>query len=72
MRRWESLTALGGVVCAAFGATRLPYHQICTYMAIALLAIVAISRLIFALRTREGRSDAAERAQRIREQRKRR
>ncbi|HVA28936.1 MAG TPA: hypothetical protein VNF68_12205 [Candidatus Baltobacteraceae bacterium] len=71
MRRWETLSALAGVVCAAVGATRLPGHTVFTYLGIALIAIVALSRLQHALvRRRPTPSDAAVRAQRIRAQRK--
>lgn len=48
MRRWETLAALAGVVAACYGATRLPLHGLGTLAAIALLAVVALSRLLHA------------------------
>jgi len=69
MRRWETLTALAGVVCAVLGAGRFPLHGTFTYAAIALIGVVVISRLHYSLTRRPQRSDAEERARRIREAR---
>jgi hypothetical protein len=71
MRRWETLTAIAGVVCAVVGSTRLPDHTAFTYLAIALIVVVGAARLQAALAKKApAPSDAAERARRIREQRK--
>jgi hypothetical protein len=68
VRRWETLTALAGVISAVAGASRFPGHAFFTYLAIALIGVVSISRLQFALASRRATpSDAAERARRIRE-----
>ena len=55
MRRWETFVALGAVVCALFGATRLPWHATATICAIVLLAVVAGVRLMDALGRRNTR-----------------
>lgn len=73
MRRWETLTALAAVVCALVGSMHFALHAGFTYGAIALLGVVALSRLHAALAKRgSAESDAAARARRIREQRKQR
>ncbi len=70
MRRWENLTALAGVVCAVLGASKIPGKTTFTIVAIALIAIVGISRLREALlKRRPAETDAMARARRIREQR---
>ena len=74
MRRWETLTALVAVMCAILGASRVPGHAMLTVAGMALITLVAVSRLREIVRGLNARapSDAAERAKRIREERKRR
>jgi len=73
MQRWETLMALAAVVIASIGALHVPGRTFCTFAALVLLAIVGGSRLFAAMsRRKPPLSDAAERAQRIREQRRRR
>jgi len=70
MRRWETLAAIAAVVCAVIGATRLGAHAVFTYLAIGLIAVVALARLQAALANRRpAPSGAAERARKIRAQR---
>jgi hypothetical protein len=75
MPRWETYLALSGVTLACLGAIRsLPGHVAATALAVAMLAIVAGSRLVAAFRRKnESRAafDPAERARRIREARDR-
>jgi membrane protein implicated in regulation of membrane protease activity len=73
MRRWETLAALAAVIAASIGALRVPGRWWFTLVAIVLLAVVGAARLAAALgRSQTPRSDAAERAERIRRQRRRR
>lgn len=69
MRRWETLTALGSVVCASLATIHFPLHWVLTYVALAMIGVVGVAQLQRALRSRGQRSDAEERARRIREAR---
>jgi hypothetical protein len=74
MRRWETLVALGAVILSSVSA--LPVRGRLWYAAgaIALLAVVGLSRLRTAMTVKKPASgfDAAERARAIREARDRR
>jgi hypothetical protein len=73
MRRWETLLALAAVVAASLGA--LPFHgrAYFTYGGVALLIVVGGSVLWRSLaRGGTQATNAAKRAARIREQRRRR
>jgi membrane protein implicated in regulation of membrane protease activity len=73
MKRWETLLALAGVIAASIGALHVPGRGWWTVSALAMLAVVAAARLRAALAGRRNDpTDAAERAARIREQRRRR
>ena len=74
MRRWETLTALTAVIAASLGALPVPGHYVLTLVGVALVLVVAFSRLREMLKgvTHKPPSDAAERAARIREERERR
>jgi hypothetical protein len=69
------LTALGAVVFASIGALPVPHRLLFALVAIGALVAIAASRLRRGLQQRDQSSaasfDAAERAQRIREQRDR-
>jgi multisubunit Na+/H+ antiporter MnhG subunit len=74
MPRWETYLALLAVILACLGTIHfVPGHVALTAVAIVLLAIVAGSRLLAALRGRASAqpNDAAERARKIREARDR-
>jgi hypothetical protein len=76
MRRWETLTALAAVILASLGSIRaIPGHFVLTMFAVVLIAIVGLSRLLEAMKTKpksDGSFDPAERAKMIREQRTKR
>lgn len=74
MRRWETLTALAAVIAASLGALPIPERNLFTLAGVALILVVAVSRLRAAIggAKRKPPSDAAERAARIRAQRGRR
>jgi uncharacterized paraquat-inducible protein A len=73
VRRWETLAALAAVIAASIGALRVPGRGYATFAAVVLLAVVGASLLAARLgRQRPAQTDAAERARRIREQRRRR
>ena len=75
MSRAETLTALAAVVFASAAALQVPGRLLCAAIAVVLLLAVAGARVRAALvAPREPRDgfDAAERARRIREERRRR
>jgi len=74
MRRWETLTALGAVIVASAAALPIPGRVELAIAAIVAVLVVGGSILTRSLaqRARPGETDAARRARRIREQRRRR
>jgi hypothetical protein len=74
MRRWETLVALAAVIVASAGALPIPGRLYYTGCGVFMIAVVGLARLaarLSAAGTNEP-SDAHERAQRIRESRRRR
>ena len=73
MRKWETLTALAAVVLASVGSMpHVPFRLGLTLVAVALIAIVGISRILAALKKNSQPStsfDPGERARMIREAR---
>ncbi len=74
MRRWETLTALAAVILASAGALPIRGRLALTLAGVLLIAVVGASRLAAGLSKTGNRSgsDAAQRAQRIRDERERR
>ena len=70
MNRWETLAAIVAVVVASAAALPIPGRLWCALAAIAVLIVIAGFRVAAVMRPRS-ESDAAARARRIREQRKR-
>ena len=69
MRRWESLLAILAVVLASVAASPVRSRLLFALAAMLLLAVVGVSRLRAAMSSPPVESDAAARAQRIRESR---
>lgn len=74
MKRWETLAALAAVILASLGALPLAGRLWFTVAGVLLVVAVGASRLAASLRGggARPRSDAAERAERIRALRRRR
>lgn len=76
MRRWETFTALAAVVLASLGSIpHVPFRFGLTLIAVALIAVVGLSRVITALKRTPKDSasfDPAARARTIREERSKR
>jgi hypothetical protein len=72
MRRWETLTALLAVILASASALPVRSHLFFAFAAIALLAVVGVSRLRASLVERGGTGDAFDAAHRARLMREKR
>lgn len=74
MRRWETLVALLAVILASVAALEVPGRIYFALVAIFLIAVVGTLRMRAAIagRAASGDSSAADRAERIRDERERR